>query len=166
MLYFIPQERIEFELDGAVSIVSNLTVSYTFIFAPRSFDQTIDILISCYEGSVDVIVLTHSEWSDWYNGDDYSALYEALNTTHVSTTVQISPPVVGYVYVMIQTNHGDASLIGSLQGHSMAYDEYTAILLATLTLPFIVGLVTYNITIRRRKEVPTNSTQSELASLE
>jgi ABC-type molybdate transport system permease subunit len=166
MRYFIPQERTETEFDGAVSVLEDLTVVYSIGFTSRSFDQSIDILLSCYEGTIDVVVVIQSEWANWYNGDDYSAVFETSNTSYVSSSLQITPTVIGFVYVIVETNYGNASYVGSIVGQSMVYDEFGAAVLAIVAIPFIVGLISYTIMKRRGDKNSMQSTLSEPASLE
>ncbi len=165
VFYFVPFERVEVAAEiEYLGIVGYLTIPYHLLFTPRSFSQAIDIAITCSEGTIDLVVLNSNEWGNWYIDEDYSAYYEIENASVILTTIDLTTPYEGAIDIIIQTNYGDVVLSGVIEGHSMAYNEPIAIVSLTLAIPFIVGWISYMITIRKDEEGTMMSTELEPAS--
>jgi len=140
IFYFVvPSEKDSMILEGNFGIVDNLKVPFHAFFRDRSQNQRIEISLFCSEGSIDLVVLEFSEWESWYNGSEYTALYEWTNTSHVDTVVQIDPSYKGSIDIFFSTAYGDVTLVVSIYSRSMSYDDTTAVF--SLVGAFSLGLV-------------------------
>lgn len=128
IFYFVvPYENDEMIIEGDLGIVDNLKVPFHAYFWTRSQNQSIEISLTCTEGSIDIVVFNSSDWVSWYNGSEYTAYYESTNTTFVNTVIQISPQYRGMIDIVISTNYGDVAMVVSMYSHSISYDDNTAI---------------------------------------
>ena len=127
IFYFVVHsESDSMILEGNFGIIDNLKIPFHAHFWERSQNQSIDISLYCSEGSIDLIILESTEWESWYNGSEYTALYEWTNTSYVDTVVQIDPSYKGFIDIFISTAYGDVALVVSIFSHSMSYDDTTA----------------------------------------
>jgi len=136
-----------------LGVVEGLTVPYHEIFPLRSYDQSIDITLTCTDGSLDIVVLESTEWEAFLHAEDYSAYFEAKNVTSAMTTVAINPPSNHWIDIMLQTNYGAVNISLSLSSHWMGYDITTAINSALVAIPFAIGSFYYY--PKKRKMVPS-----------
>ncbi|MGY5879296.1 MAG: hypothetical protein RTV31_03550 [Candidatus Thorarchaeota archaeon] len=140
IFYFVvPSESDAMILEGNFGIVDNLKVPFHAHFWERSQNQSIDISLYCSEGRIDLVVLEFTEWESWYNGSEYTALYEWTNTSHVDTVVQIDPSYKGIIDIFFSTAYGDANMVVSIYSRSISYDDTTAVY--SLIGAFSLGLV-------------------------
>ena len=114
-------------IEGDFGIVDDLKVPFHARFWARSQNQSIEISLTCTEGSIDIVVFNSTDWESWYNGYEYTAYYESTNTTFVNTVIQISPLYRGMIDIVISTNYGDVAMVVSMYSHSITYDDNTAI---------------------------------------
>ncbi|TFH00745.1 MAG: hypothetical protein E4H14_19310 [Candidatus Thorarchaeota archaeon] len=126
-------------LEGNFGIIDNLRVPFHARFWERSQNQSIDIYLYCSEGSIDIVVLEYAEWESWYNGSEYTALYEWTNTSYVDTVVQIDPSYNGIIDIFFSTAYVDANMVVSMYSRSISYDDTTAVY--SLIGAFSLGLV-------------------------
>lgn len=127
IFYFIvPSENNAMILEGNLGIVENLKVPFHAHFMERSENQSITISLACSEGSIDLVVLEFSEWESWYNGSEYTALYEWTNTSHVDTVVQIDPSYKGIIDIFFSTAYGDVVFSVIIYSRTISYDDITA----------------------------------------
>lgn len=146
IFYFVvPIERDEMILEGNFGIVENLKIPFHAFFRERSQNQSIVISLTCSEGSIDLVVLESTEWESWYNGSEYTALYEWTNTSFVDTVIPIHPLYKGYIDIFIATTYGDVTLASaSIHSHSMSYDDNTAVLSLFGAISFVLVGVWYH----------------------
>ena len=140
--FTVPYQEEGLVLTGSnFGILGGLTAPFHAHFPWRSHNQTIDIFLQCTNGSLDIVVLNSNEWSAWDQGENYSAYFEATNVTSVMTTIEISPPIVGSIDIILQTNYGEAWMSVNIFNHWMGYDDTTGMTSLIVAIPF--GLVAY-----------------------
>jgi hypothetical protein len=155
--YFVPFEMNDTEATWQESNISDhLRIVNNFQFTPRSYDERIDILLNCTEGSLDVVVINRNQWGNWYQEEEYSSYYEVKNTTLVHVTVEIQPSYGGTVFVIISTPYGAVAMSGEVVGHSMAYYEPVAFILLAVAIPFAVAFI-WNTIMTKQKPKATMS---------
>ncbi len=142
--FMVPYQNDALVLTGSdFAIVGGLKAPFHAYFPLRSFNQSIDISLACTNGSLDIVVLNSTEWVAWYQGENYSAYYEATNVTSVMTTVEINPPSIRSIDIILQTNYGDAWMSVSIFGHWMEYDDSTGVNSLLVAIPFALGSFFY-----------------------
>ena len=142
--FTVPHQEEGLVLTGSnFGIVGGLTAPSHAYFPLRSFNQTIDIFLQCTNGSLDIVVLNSDEWTAWNQGENYSAYYEATNVTSVMTTVEIDPPSIRSIDIIIQTNYGDVWMIVNIFNQWMGYDDSTGMSSLLVAIPFGLGSVYY-----------------------
>jgi len=142
--FTIPYQEEGLVLTGSdFGIVGGLKAPFHAYFPLRSYNQSIDIFLQCTNGSLDIVVLKSTEWSAWYQGENYSAYYEASNVTSVMTTIEINPPSIGSIDIILQTNYGDAWMSVSIFNHWMGYENSTGVNSLLVAIPFGLGSFFY-----------------------
>ena len=155
----VPYESNTVILQGTdFGILDGLTAPFHERFPYRSYDQTIEIYLTCVNGSLDLVVIKDAEWNAWENGGNYTPYYEATNVTAVMTTVDIEPAYAGLIDIIMQTNYGDVSIGISIIGHAMVYDYMTAINSLAIAVPFGLLWIYYAI----EKEEKTNDRKTAI----
>ena len=142
--YVVPYENEVGILEGDdFGILDHLTAPFHASYPMRSYDQSIEISLSCTEGSLDLVVLRSTEWGAWYSEENYTAYFEVTNATYVMETIEIEPPYVGSIDIIIQTNYGDVEMSVSIISRSMEYNHaagFTALLAA---IPILLVWICY-----------------------
>jgi len=142
--FTVPYQDEELVLTGSdFGIVGGLIAPFHAHFPLRSHNQSIDIFLQCTNGSLDIVVLKSTEWSAWDQGENYSAYYEASNVTSVMTTIEINPPSIGSIDIILQTNYGDARMAVSIFNHWMGYEDSTGVNSLLVAIPFGLGSFFY-----------------------
>lgn len=126
-----------------LGIVDGLNVPFNELFPLTSYNQSIDIFLTCIDGSLDIMVLETTEWDAYVHAENYSVYFEARNVTGVMTTVEINPPSNHWIYIMLQTKYGGVNVSFSISSHWMGYDIATAVNSALVAIPFGVGSFYY-----------------------
>lgn len=140
---------------GDLGIFENLTVPYHTRFPQRSYEQVIDISLQCTNGSLDIIVLKSTEWDAWAHNENYTPYFEATNVTSVMTIIEISPPYMRLIDIILETNYGYAEMSVSISSHCMWYDVTTGVNSLLIAIPFAVALVYYGTKKTKNNESPT-----------
>ncbi len=142
--FIVPYQKDGMILTGSdFGIRGGLTAPFHASFPLRSYNQSIDIFLDCRNGSLDIVVLKSTEWDAWYHGENYSAYYEVRNVTSVMTTVEINPPSIHSIDIILQTNYGEAWMSVSIINHCMEYDESTGVNSLLVAIPFGLGSFYY-----------------------
>ena len=126
-----------------LGIVENLTVPFPEIFPLSSYNQSIDITLTCTDGSIDILVMESTEWEAFVHSENYSAYFEAKNVTSVMTTVEINPPSNHWIDIILQTKYGGVNMSIIIVSHWMRYDITTAVNSLLVAIPFSVGSFYY-----------------------
>jgi len=137
------QYEEDIESISHLGVLENLTVPFHELFPLRSYDQSIDISLTCMDGSLDFYVLESTEWDSFVHAENYSAYFEAKNVTHVMTTVEIDPPSNHWIDIILQTKYGGVNISISITSHWTGYDITTAINSALIAIPFAIGSFYY-----------------------
>ena len=141
-----------------LGIVENLTVPFPEIFPLSSYNQSIDITLTCTDGSIDILVMESTEWEAFVHSENYSAYFEAKNVTSVMTTVEIDPPSNHWIDIMLQTKYGGVNMSIIIISHWMRYDITTAMNSAFVAVPF--GLAAFYYYPRKSKNNSETSDSS------
>jgi len=142
--FLVPYESEITILEGTeFGILDHLTAPYHAYFPMRSHDQSIEIFLSCTEGSLDLVLLKSTEWGAWYNEENYTAYYEATNVTFVMATIQIEPPYIGSIDIIMQTNYGDVEMSVSIVSRSMEYNHTAGITVLLAAIPIALAWICY-----------------------
>jgi len=135
--FTIPYQEERLILTGTdFGIVGGLTAPFHAYFPLRSYNQSIEIFLNCSNGSLDIFVLKSTEWNAWYHGENYSAYYEARNVTNVMITVEINPPSISSIDIILQTNYGDARMSVSVSNYWLGYNDSTGVNSLIVAMPF------------------------------
>jgi hypothetical protein len=153
--FTIPYQREQMILWGSnFGILDHLTDSSHVEFPFRSYNQSIDIFLQCTNGSLDIVILKSTEWDAWNNGENYSAYYEMKNVTSVMTTVEINPPYIHLIDIIMQTNYGDVEMSVDISIHWIDYNDLTGVNSLLAAIPFALCSIYY------AKKKPTNDANS------
>ena len=142
--FIAPYEMDQLILTGSnFGILDDLTAPFHARFPWRSFNRSIDIFFACTEGALDIIVLNGTEWNAWYNGENYSAYYEARNVTSLMISVEIASSYYQSIDIILQTNYGDARMDISMFSRWLGYDDSTGVSSLLVAIPFAIGSFYY-----------------------
>ena len=142
--FIAPYEMDQLILIGDnFGILDDLNATFHTSFHLRSYNRSVDISFACTEGALDIIVLNSSEYFAWYNGENYSALFEARNVTSRMISVEITPFQYQSIDIILQTNHGDARMDISMYSRWLGYDDSTGVSSLLVAIPFAIGSFYY-----------------------
>ena len=142
--FFIPSETDETILEGNHGIVENLKIAFHTHYMERSENQSVAITLSCSEGSLDLVILESTEFMSWYNGSEYTALYEFTNTSFVDGVFQIDPTYKGFIDIGMSTPYGDVTFWGNIHSRSIVYNDIIAIISLAAAFALIVFIIDLN----------------------
>jgi hypothetical protein len=129
--------------DSDFGILANLKAPFHTEFPMRSYEQSIQIYMHCTNGSLDIVVLKAIEWNAWYQGENYTAYFEARNVTDVMTTIEINPTYNFLIDIILVTDYGDAWMSVDLSSHWMGFDDSTGMNSILVAIPFAAGSFYY-----------------------
>ena len=100
-LFFIPypETQVNYDSEGGENWWGS---DMAFEFPWRSYNQEIFLNFSLISGSVSIRILEGKDLWPYYSDAPFIPFWEILNTTGFITTLEISPPIIGYLFIVFK----------------------------------------------------------------
>jgi hypothetical protein len=140
--WFVPVHRTDYTSHGdsenTIRAIPNVKVYEDILFPADSFNQQVFVSFASNRGNFSLIMLTSSNLQDYTNNESYSALFEAMNVTSISETVNLTEPVTKWITIILFSTIDELYVRG---GVGTQCDVYYRLLTPILFALAIISLV-------------------------
>ncbi len=142
--WFVPLHTTDFTSHGPenpIVAAPNVKVYENILFPIGSSNQKVFVSLATSEGGFNLVMLTQENLQSYQQNESYAALFEAMNVTSISETVNLTEPVTEWITIVLFSTVSELNVEGGVGIQYDVYYQWLALLFVGLAIVSFVVIV-------------------------